>query len=164
MLDEILQNLGRLDETQEAWVRAKLKKLTRYKNLEPYIDWFEVGYYNSTRLILAMKTGKSPIPLPKNQLKSNKSSFGRLCTRLRKQVDDQVKDLRRPGLHVDHVYPFKNIVLDWLAENNLTVSKVRVYHYPSFREYHLKHATYQYLTPEENIRKGARLDYESTEN
>jgi hypothetical protein len=149
---------SQLPPEYEAWVRSKMQKLTRYAKLEPHIDYFTLGCYNGTKMILAWKTTKpKPIPLPKGQLASNKSIKVRCLERLRKAVDEQIVPLRVKGLHVDHIYPFSALVEDWLKLNNLSWSKVTSVHYPSFCEYHLTHARFQLLTPEENIRKGARI-------
>jgi hypothetical protein len=142
----------------ETYLRSRLKKLTRYKNLEPHIDRFTMGSYNGFKMILMWKDGKPKgIPLPKGQLMSNKSVRTRVITRLRKVIEDQIRPRRIRGLHVDHVYPFSAMVDDWLKINRLTYSQVRSKHYPSFYEYHLQNAVFQYLTPKENIAKGDKI-------
>jgi len=161
MIDTILkQAIGtRLDETQEAWLRKKLAKLTRYAKLAKHIDYFEVGCYNKYKMILAFKYGKAKgIPIPKKQLASNQSAKTRALGRLRKAVDYQIDPIRKPGYHVDHVYPFSKLAEDWLKLTGKTWSKVKSSDYPSFAEYHFENARLQYLTPAENLAKGNKDD------
>lgn len=144
---------------QEAWVRQKMRKLTRYAKLEPHIDYFTLDKYGKHTLILCWKLTKpKPIPLPKNQLASNQSAKTKALKRLRKVIEPQIKPLRKMGLHVDHKKPFSLIAEEWFKSKKLSYSKLRSYHYPDFYAYHLEHATYQYLTPQENLSKGAKYD------
>lgn len=163
-IDEIYSNLGKVSPEDEAYLRDRMSRIKCYKNLEPHIEWFEVRpsynvmynrYYN---LVYAMKQGKpNGIPIPKNRLRGNPSSKTKLLKRLRKQIADQIKPLAKPGFHVDHIYPFEKLVEDWLSESGLTYTTVKTTHYPSWRAYHRKNATFQYLTPEENMAKGNKV-------
>jgi hypothetical protein len=90
---------------------------------------------------------------------SNHSKKSRCLTRLRKYVEDQVEPLRRPGYHVDHIYPFEAIATDWLEIKGLDWGQVKTKAlYLEFAEYHRSVAKYQYLTPKENISKGNKVD------
>lgn len=166
MLEEIysLKAGTRLNKEQTEWLLEKMSKISRYRKLALTIDYFEIDYYcrygKMHKMVYAYRKGKGygRIPIPKNQLKSNKSPRTRLYERLRKQINYQVEGLRKPGYHVDHVYPFSRIVDDWLEQRGLTVPKVRNYHYKDFCEYHEQVAEYQYLTPQENMSKGNRIN------
>lgn len=166
MLEEIYKlKIGdRLNEEQTKWLLEKMSKISRYRKLALTIDYFKIGYYRKYgrvhKMIYAYRKGKSysGIPIPKNQLRCNKNPRTRLYERLRKQISYQVEELRKPGYHVDHVYPFSRIVDDWLEERGLTVPRVRSYHYKDFCEYHERVAEYQYLTPQENMSKGNKVN------
>ena len=144
-------------------VKKVLLTRTRYKGLVPHITKITYDYYTTKRGRFAMLLAWSPrhvrpVPLPKSEVLSNHSKKSRCLSRLRKYVEDQIQPLRRPGLHVDHVYPFEAIAKDWLNIKKLTWGQVKTKKlYMEFAEYHRKVAKYQYLTPKENIQKGNRV-------
>jgi hypothetical protein len=154
----------RLTRGEQDEIKRILLKRDRYKNLVPYIDCITLEYYRTKhgthKTLLAWMTGKPrPIPLPKREIMSNHSKKSRCLTRLRKYVEDQVEPLRRPGYHVDHIYPFEAIATDWLEIKGLDWGQVKTKAlYLEFAEYHRSVAKYQYLTPKENISKGNKVD------
>lgn len=140
-------------------IKQILSRRERYKNLVPYIDKITLNYHKTKhgthKTLLAWSRGKPrPIPLPKAEIMSNHSKKSRCLKRLRKYVEDQVAPLRKPGYHVDHVYPFEAIANDWLNIIGLDWGQIKTKKlYLEFAEYHRKVAKYQYLTPQENIAK-----------
>lgn len=145
-------------------IKQILSRRERYKNLVPHIDQITLENYRTryrtTPTLLAWSKDKSrPIPLPKKEILSNHSMKSRCLTRLRKYVEDQVDPLRRPGYHVDHVYPFEAIVTDWVKSKGLDWGQITTKKlYLEFAEYHRAVAIYQYLTPRENIAKSNKHD------
>ena len=145
-------------------IKQILAKRDRYKNLVPYIDKITLEYkktkYGTHKTLLAWVPGKPrPIPLPKSEIKSNHSKKSRCLKRLRRVVEDQVAPLRKPGFHVDHVYPFEAIVNDWVDSKGLDWGQIKTKKlYLEFAEYHRQKARYQYLTPKENIVKSNKID------
>lgn len=154
----------RLTREEQHDVKQILLKRDRYKNLVPYIDYITLEYYRSAhgthKTLLAWVVSKPrPIPLPKREIMSNHSKKSRCLKRLRKYVEDQVEPLRRPGYHVDHVYPFEAIASDWLETKGLDWGQIKTKAlYLDFAEYHRSVARYQYLSPKENISKGNKVD------
>ena len=166
MITQILEQGNPVSPESEAWLRAKMKSRSRYKNLEPTIYKFTIERYTSTAggfrrshmMVMAWKHGVAkPIPLPKKELASSPSKKSRVLSNLRKVIDYQLAPLRVKGLHVDHIYPFEAIATDWLTLNGLSWDKVTSRHYPSFDAYHAKVAQYQLLTPKENISKSNKV-------
>ncbi len=147
-------------------IKQILSRRERYKKLVPYIDWVTLEYYKTKygthKTLLAWSRDKPrPIPLPKSEITSNHSKKSRCLKRLRKYVEDQVAPLRRPGYHVDHVYPFEKIAYDWITSKGLDWGQIKNKKlYLEFAEYHRQVARYQYLTPQENIAKSN--NYEGT--
>ena len=145
-------------------IKQILSKRDRYKNLVQYIDGITLEYYKTKhgahKTLLAWSTGKPrPIPLPKSEIMSNHSKKSRCLKRLRQAVEDQVAPKRKPGLHVDHVYPFERIVNDWVESKGLDWGQIKTKKlYLEFAEYHCQVAEYQYLTPKENIVKSNKID------
>lgn len=145
-------------------IKQILAKRDRYKNLVPYIDRITLENYRTKhgthKTLLAWSTGKPrPIPLPKSEIMSNHSKKSRCLKRLRQAVEDQVAPHRRPGLHVDHVYPFEAIANDWVESKGLDWGQIKTKKlYLEFAEYHRQVATYQYLTPQENIAKSNKIN------
>lgn len=145
-------------------LKKVLLSKTRYKALVPHITKVTYEYHATRRGRYAMLLAWSnhherPIPLPKSEVKSNHSAKSRCLSRLRKQIEDQIQPLRKPGLHVDHVYPFEAIVQDWINQKKLDwgqVNKKKLY--KEFAQYHKQVAKYQYLSPKENIKKGNKID------
>lgn len=150
-----------LSELEE--VKKVLLTRTRYKALVPYISKISYDYHTTKRgrfaMLLAWSSQhKRPIPLPKSEVLSNHSTKSRCLKRLRNCVEYQIEPLRQPGLHVDHVYPFEAIATDWLNLKKLKWGQVKTKKlYMEFAEYHKEVATYQYLTPRENIQKGNKI-------
>jgi hypothetical protein len=80
------------------------------------------------------------------------------------------------GMHVDHVYPFSCILKDFLRihkydEAYLQTVRVKDGHFNDaimeimWVSYHRIHATFQYLTPEQNMKKGALVsDFKMAKN
>lgn len=145
---------------EEYQVKLILLKRDRYKNLVPHIDYFTIDYYGKHKMLLAWKNTKpKPIPIPKSEITSNHSLKSRCLKRLRKYVEDQVLPLRKPGYHVDHIYPFELIVIDWMTLRGLDWGQIKTKAlYLEFAEYHRSVAKYQYLTPRDNLTKGNKYD------
>ena len=73
------------------------------------------------------------------------------------------------GMDADHIYPFNNIVKDFLKMKNLKYSDIKIQNrilisplniQEDWIEYHNSVAKYQLLTKEENRKKSDKLDYE----
>lgn len=158
MINEILNAGSPVTPESELWLRTKMRKITRYVNLEPRITHFTVGVYGRNRMVLAHHVEGRAIPLPKRELSHSLSKKTRVLTNLRKVIEYQVLPHRVKGMHVDHVYPFEAIVTDWLTLAGLSWDKVTAKHYHSFDEYHYQVAQYQLLSPAENIRKSNTLN------
>lgn len=104
--------------------------------------------------------------------------YARFCSAARSEVNPQVfawkcsNTAPADGMHCDHVIAFDTILKDWLATVGLTFDEILVTsqlvgHTDLFMErslavswqrFHLKHARYQWLTAEDNIKKGNRSD------
>lgn len=144
-------------------IKQRLLKRNRYKNLVPSIDYITLEYYKSQHgthktLMAWCRDKPGPIPLLKSEILSNQSEKSRCLKRLRKYVEDQVAPHRKKGYHVDHVYPFEAIATDWLKIKKLDWEKIKTQKlYREFAEYHRSKATYQHLTPQENIAKSNKI-------
>jgi hypothetical protein len=156
MIDDILAKGNPVSAAHTIWLREKMAKISRYRNLEPTLSHFTVGWYKGNRMLYGWKNGRG-IPIPKRELSHSLSKKTRVLGHLRKVIEYQVKPHRKHGWHVDHVYPFEAIVNDWLSLHGLTWDKVTARHYPSFDQYHLAMAQYQLLSPAENIKKSNKL-------
>jgi hypothetical protein len=130
---------------------------------KPHCNYL-IGFYQNAKMsspcrmfYLIHPTGRlQPIPIS-----SFNSTNARKHQRYRAIVDDQMRAERRkrglwgkPELHLDHIYPFHQIVKDYEKHCAELGKKPTL---EGFAFYHKETAKYQVLTARENMSKGGRV-------
>ena len=156
-----------------------------------YFEVWPLGTRRNRTIVLHHAGLTIPLTLAKIEGKKKPTERAKLCQCCRELVADQIAayrlkfwpanpDPRCPisgrrltprFSHVDHVYPFINLVEDWMRVNRLRLADIRVRHSRklgrltmgaeldlSWQNYHLMYAQLQMLSPKANLQKGSKLN------
>ena len=102
---------GPLDERDDLLVRSVMETRSWANDDlargELHMGW---GINPPERAMWLHAPGKPPYRVSFLKALSPQTQRGRVMQALRGEVDGQIEAFRRPGMHVDHVYPFERLV------------------------------------------------------
>ncbi len=123
---------------------------------------FSIKYINEYDEIITDSISKKYFSGTSRPFKEQVSDF------FRDVVDNDIKEFGedhniKPGQEVDHIYPFSNIVEDFMIPEYRTyelILKDKKYYKKVFKTYHHKNAKLQILSKQENRFKSNKMEYD----